>query len=112
MLKYILLAVLLLCLSCRKVDQPSIYRYEVISEAESLHVEFQDEYDNTISMEYVESGWQHSWVQVGPRYLSFKAKNNTLKDCAIIVRIWCDNRIIAQTTRDGPLNVAYVSGVF
>lgn len=110
--RLLLIILILLFSSCRKIDQPSVYRYEVLSEAKSLGVQYQDEFEHIISEAYVESGWQYSWVQVGPRYLSIRAKNNTMLDCKITVRIWCDDKIVAQATRIGPLNVAYISGVF
>lgn len=98
--------------SCKAKEESFVYRYEIITDAKSLSVTYQDKFDNTVTEPYVVSKWQYSWIQEGSRYLMIKVKNNTLDNSLIVVRIYRGKEVIAQTTRVGPLNFAGLSGIF
>jgi len=112
MYKVLLFVLMIMLFSCETKELAFVYRYEVITNSKSLSVEYQDKFENTITEPYVVSKWQYSWIQEGTRYLRIKAKNTTLENSNITVRIYRGSEIIAQTTRIGPLNYAEISGLF
>ena len=98
--------------SCSDLDDtPSEYKYEVTGTSGNYFVTLQNTDNNTQQYSNVGNGWWYKWSQTGTRWLYLSEQNNNSTG-NVTVKIYKNNKVIAQNTSYGGYTIATVSGEY